>query len=235
MSYHERPVPGVAAVACVWGQTDPARAGAPTRVVPDGCVDLVWSGTTGEIRVAGPDTGPVIEANDHYAGVRFRPGMATCALGVPVDALRDGRVPLTELWGDAGARIAERVTAAADPRAALLRATAVRLRAGPPADPLVDGVVAAMTSGSPAGSPPGVTALADRLGLSERQLRRRCHAAFGYGPKILYRVLRFQRALGMARGGMEFAGVAYAAGYADQAHLARDVRELAGVPLSRLV
>ena len=31
------------------------------------------------------------------------------------------------------------------------------------------------------------------IGLSLRQLRRRCHAAVGYGPKTLQRVLRFRR------------------------------------------
>src|SRR6516165_1592184 len=35
--------------------------------------------------------------------------------------------------------------------------------------------------------------VADDVGLSVRQLRRRCHAAAGYGPKTLQRVLRFQR------------------------------------------
>ena len=35
--------------------------------------------------------------------------------------------------------------------------------------------------------------VAAEVGLSLRQLRRRCHAAVGYGPKTLQRVLRFRR------------------------------------------
>ena len=63
------------------------------------------------------------------------------------------------------------------------------------------------------------------------RLHRRSLAAFGYGPKMLDRVLRLQRALGLARSGVPFATTAATAGYADQAHLSREVRSLAGVPL----
>ena len=72
------------------------------------------------------------------------------------------------------------------------------------------------------------------MGLNERRLHRRCLAAFGYGPKTLARILRMNRAVDLARAGTPFATVAVAAGYADQAHLARDVRALAGVPLGLL-
>jgi transcriptional regulator GlxA family with amidase domain len=48
-------------------------------------------------------------------------------------------------------------------------------------------------------------------------------------------VLRLQRALALARSGVSFAETAARAGFADQAHLARDVRELAGMPLGDLL
>jgi AraC-like DNA-binding protein len=80
-----------------------------------------------------------------------------------------------------------------------------------------------------------VGAVADALGWSERQLHRRSLAAFGYGLKVLQRVLRFDRAVRMARRGAGLADVAYAAGYADQAHLAREVRSLAGMPMTALL
>ncbi|WP_461029927.1 helix-turn-helix domain-containing protein, partial [Streptomyces sparsus] len=69
----------------------------------------------------------------------------------------------------------------------------------------------------------------------ERQLHRRAVRAFGYGPKTLARVLRLERALTLARAGLPFARVAADAGYADQAHLAREVKALAGVPLTTLL
>jgi AraC-like DNA-binding protein len=80
-----------------------------------------------------------------------------------------------------------------------------------------------------------VAALGDALGISERQLRRRFADAVGYGPKTLARVLRFQRFLALAAGDDpagsargDLAGLAYAAGYADQAHLTRECRQLSG-------
>jgi AraC-like DNA-binding protein len=92
-----------------------------------------------------------------------------------------------------------------------------------------DPVVRAVLSGG------DVATIADAVGLSERQLHRRCLTAFGYGPKTVHKVLRFQRALRLARKGIPLAEVAATAGYSDQPHLARDVRSLAGVPMSGLL
>ncbi|MGB8963584.1 MAG: hypothetical protein WCC38_16715 [Pseudonocardiaceae bacterium] len=56
-----------------------------------------------------------------------------------------------------------------------------------------------------------------------------------YGPSVIRRILRFQLALRLTGQGLPFATVAARAGYADQAHLAREVRALGGVPLGQLV
>ena len=58
---------------------------------------------------------------------------------------------------------------------------------------------------------------------------------FGYGPKTLARIFRLSGAIDLALSGLPFVDVAAESGYADQAHLARDVKEFAGVPLSQLV
>ncbi|MFC4016266.1 helix-turn-helix domain-containing protein [Nonomuraea purpurea] len=80
-----------------------------------------------------------------------------------------------------------------------------------------------------------VSEVAWDLGFSERQLHRRSLASFGYSPKTLQRIVRFQRALRIARTGVRLAEVAADAGYTDQAHLAHDVRRLSGMPMSRLL
>ncbi|MCD2114512.1 helix-turn-helix domain-containing protein [Rhodococcus rhodochrous] len=79
-----------------------------------------------------------------------------------------------------------------------------------------------------------VTEVAATLGWSDRTLRRRSARAYGYGPKMLSRVLRFRRAVARARAGDDFARVAADCGYSDQAHLAREVRALSGVTLGEL-
>jgi AraC-like DNA-binding protein len=60
-------------------------------------------------------------------------------------------------------------------------------------------------------------------------------AGFGYAPKTLQRIVRFQRALRLARSGVAAVDVAVAAGYADQAHLSHDVKRLSGVTLRHLL
>jgi AraC-like DNA-binding protein len=121
------------------------------------------------------------------------------------------------------------VNAAADPASGLEEAAlACAAHAGPP-DPLLRQVVAALAAGRP------VAATADELGIGARRLHRRSLAAVGYGPKTLARILRLRRALALARDGVPFADTAARAGYADQAHLARDVREFTGLPLGELL
>ncbi|MER9841163.1 AraC family transcriptional regulator [Mesorhizobium australicum] len=53
--------------------------------------------------------------------------------------------------------------------------------------------------------------------------------ATGIGPKTLSRIVRFNRALGLSRQQASgWADIAADCGYADQAHLAREFRDLAG-------
>jgi AraC-like DNA-binding protein len=236
--YRERPAPPGLGLACVWSQWVPGGDAEPhlQRVVPDACIDLIWSDWDGEVHVAGPDTGPFIAGippGGRLVGARFRPGLAAAVLGVPADALTDGRIPLRALWGGAAGALTDAmidtVTAGGDPAATLARAVADRRLVAGPVDSAAPALVSALSGDG------SVRAAAARLGLSERQLRRRSLAAFGYGPKTLQRILRFQRALALARDGTAPADAAYATGYADQAHLAHEVRELAGVPLTELL
>ena len=214
-------------VACTWERAVPPT-GAPgaARVLPDGCLDLVWRGD--ELFVAGPDSraflSPVVPG-ETIVGLRFRTGTAGRVLGLPASELRDARVPLDELWG---AELAERLGEAPDPaaRRALLDA-AVHQRMAEP-DPLV--LAAVRRLGSPGAK---IGELSDALGTSERQLLRRFNGAVGYGPKTLDRVLRFQRFLARARDG-DLARTAADLGYADQAHLTRECVRLSGLTPARL-
>lgn len=220
-------------VDCVWSRRAGAAADTPARIVPDGCVDIVWYRLDDALLVAGPDTRAHLAepSGGEIVGLRFRTGVASAGLGVPADALRDGRVALAQVWspGRAG-RLTERLAATAGPRQAQAVLTAAVLdgvRAAP--DPAAEVLVGLARSGLRVG------AMAEVVGLTERQLHRRCLAAFGYSAKVLTRVLRFDAAIRMARRGTGFAEVAHRCGYADQAHLSREVRALAGVPLAGLV
>ncbi|MGH3769133.1 MAG: DUF6597 domain-containing transcriptional factor [Pseudonocardiaceae bacterium] len=210
-------------VACLWrSETSTPRE---QRVLPDGCMDLIWM--DGAVHVAGPDTRAFLapmNPGEVIIGVRFRPGAAPGALGAPAHVLRDRRVRLDELWP--GTTLTEWIAQAPEPAAALVAVIASREREP---DRALGVVVTQLRAGS------GVATTANALGWTERTLHRRCRDAFGYGPSTLRRILRFRLAVRLARQGVPFAATAARAGYADQAHMARDVRELAGVPLSQLV
>ena len=75
-----------------------------------------------------------------------------------------------------------------------------------------------------------VDAMAASAGIGVRQLERQFLEAVGLSPKAFIRTTRLQRALRLLRGGEPPADVAEACGFADQAHLAREFRSVAGVP-----
>jgi AraC-like DNA-binding protein len=222
-------------VACVWAARP--TAGSPGLVLPDACIDVIWDGTA--LFVAGPDTGPVplrYQAGLVYAGVRFRPGRAPGFLGSPASDMLDCRVPLADLWGAAeAARLADVLASAPGPRAAALLledAIAARARDAWSPDPVVDGLVALLRAEPDARG--AVRTASTMLSVGERRLLRRCRAAVGYGPKTLDRVLRFQRAIRLATRSDSPGLLAVEAGYADQAHLTRECRRLAGITPSDL-
>jgi AraC-like DNA-binding protein len=216
-------------VACLWAsRPSETMAG---LVLPDACIDVIWDGSS--IFVAGPDTGPVPVPplpGQCFAGLRFRPGKAPAFLGVPASELLDSRVSLADLWGEAAAaRLAERLAAAGsleDAAGLLDDVIADRAITAPAADPMVEHLVGIFRKQQDAS---GVVQLASQaMSVGERRLHRHCSAAVGYGPKMLERVLRFQRARRIARDTCSLATVAALAGYADQAHLTRESRRLAG-------
>jgi len=223
----------VAVLECVWW----ARAAGEHRLVPDGCMDLLWlpgpSGR-GSAWLCGPDTHSwsfSLPPGTPIAGVRFRAGAAPSVFRVAADSLRDRRARVEDLLGARAERALldriEHVEAdAGSTRATVLEAWVTRRAgAGSAARDQTARIARSMREGATT-----VEALASRSGLSTRQLHRRFAASVGYGPAFYGRVARLQRFIRLAapRPSVGVAALAVYAGYADQAHLARDCRELAG-------
>jgi AraC-like DNA-binding protein len=238
MSYTEHLVRS-SLVCCTWEQTTDCAI--EHRVVPDACVDLIWTGD--RLTVAGPDTGPRLvrlAAGARLVGARLRPGTAGAVLGLPADELRDVSPDAVDVLGRDGVdRLVERLAAGIDPRGVLLAALTPPATqepypslsnelAGARPDPLVRAAIVALDR--PAAR---VAAVAAELGVSARQLQRRVSAAVGYGPKTLARVLRFRRLQALPEGPL--VERALEAGYADQAHMTAEVTALAGVPPVRFL
>jgi AraC-like DNA-binding protein len=73
-----------------------------------------------------------------------------------------------------------------------------------------------------------VEALAAVVGCSRRHLAAGFREQVGVSPKLLGRILRFQRAVALSGTGPGWAEIAQRCGYYDQAHLIRDFNQFAG-------
>lgn len=237
-------------VTCVWTQRGSTarpppsprcpeeRRAAVVSIVPDACTDILWTGS--ELRVAGPDTRPMVETLKQSAfvvGVRFHCGAGGSVLGAPLVSLCDARVDLRVLWADDAERLADALRGRSDAEALVLLQRAVLARRGrwSPVDPMINRLIDALHR-ERTDPELRMTRVARELGLSERQLQRRCVAAVGYAPKLLARILRMQRFRDALQRTPDAAlsTLAFELGFADQAHLSHESARLFGSSPSQL-
>ena len=229
--YNETPPPkGFSGrIACLWTQEIEGEGIYSHSVLPDGCVDIIWIGQSAPI-VAGPATRQItvnLPSHTHLTGIRFRPGWAARALGVPVDEIRNQDMLLDDLWQKDTAKITDHLFKSNTRRERLesVRNNLPALFADiPGADKTVRFCVRWLVD-HPTGQ---VGELARLIGLSERQLQRRFCAEIGYPPKMFQRIMRLQKLLDMASAKASLATLAMDAGFSDQAHMCREVRTLTG-------
>jgi AraC-like DNA-binding protein len=234
-SYVERvPTPALAGFASsVWIQ-QVGNGPVTQRHVPHGGAE-VWCVLGEAPRLLGPLTASTyqeISAGGTVVGVRLRPGVLGSLVGMPADELVDQDIAGTDIWRDL-AGLTDRLGEAATPWVALDRLQSFVAHSAGELDPLVSQAVWNLMPWQ--GS--GTAAVSALLSISERQLRRRCRAAVGLGPKELHRILRVQgfvarvQASIAQQGGsdVDLARWAVEAGYHDQAHLSRECRRLLGV------
>lgn len=246
---HRPGAPLTGAVVRAVGFEDPGPGGWTSREYPGATVPLIIDiGSGWEVRDPRDPAGGTARLRSFVAGVWDGPtdvataGPARCAqydldvraarriLGVPMSELANRAVALDDVLG-AGARdLAERLADVGDwpGRFALVDGVLARmLREAPPADPCVSW---ALDRISATGGRVRIGLLARDLGWSHRRLIARFRDQVGVAPKTVARVARLQGVLGWAgaaRG--DWARVAAACGYADQAHLVREVRALTGM------
>jgi AraC-like DNA-binding protein len=236
-------------VSCFWSLEGEVVGPAGTdRVIPDGCPELIWNLADRFLRqdrgcdwrrqeaemLVGQLTRPIRLVPGRVVSlvaVRFRPGALGSFLGgIPAVELTELDVRLGDAIGHRLAWIGERLHALPTPEAriaCLERALASDLARAAPVDPAVTAAVDWIVAGH---GTLRIEAVARRVGLSRRQLERRFLVAVGLTPKRLSRITRFQRLLTLlGRDDMSgWTGLAFRCGYYDQAHLARDFRDLAG-------
>jgi AraC-like DNA-binding protein len=228
-------------VDCAWMLTPDPGGVEEARVLPDGHTDLVLAiGTS--VKILGPACAVrLLPKTRGFVGLRFRLGAATPLIGIAIDELLDRSVPLSALWGISGHEIENEALAETHSKAAIAvleRALAARIANSQSLDRAVLNAVQRLryVPNTP------VRKLAADIGLSERQLLRRFEWQTGLSIRRLGRILRFQhlvdglrdmRRRGLAR--RDRAALAQDYGYADQAHLIRETRALAGVTPTELL
>jgi AraC-like DNA-binding protein len=163
--------------------------------------------------------------------VNLEPTALRRLTGIPGAELCERTVALEDLFGREAALLAERLHGLPDPAArfaALDRELLRRLGAARP-HPHPD-VERAWSLLRASGGRMPIEELARRLGCSRRHLARRFAQDVGASPKQAARLMRFEAARRRLREGGGLARIAAQCGYADQAHMAREFRELAGAP-----
>ncbi|MGH9805156.1 MAG: DUF6597 domain-containing transcriptional factor [Candidatus Acidiferrales bacterium] len=225
-------------VECFWSRA--GRAGASTaaghRVLPDGCLDIVFNfgdSAPWSAAVVGTMTRPLVVEpgrREDFLGVRFRPGKARAFLRPPADEFTDRAVRLADAWGRDGAELEERLAGMPALRArlgALENALLRRLAQAPAADTRLDAAVEVIARSRGAVS---VERLSGTVGWSRQHLARRFTSAVGVGPKLFCRVVRFRGLVESARAlKLGWAEAAAEYGYYDQAHLIAEFKEFAGL------
>jgi AraC-like DNA-binding protein len=207
------------------------NADAQTRILPDGCVDLVFEvagsawratayGSTTQVRELACTPGA------HYLGLRFQPGHSRHFLQACAGDLTNTQADAHDLVRFNLEPLAARVGTDAlfDTIDAELLA---RLRVAPPPTP--SAVDAMLNEIEATHGVLRIDALALRLATNPRRLQRQFLRTIGVSAKFYATVVRAGRALHcIAAGDAALADVAAEAGYADQSHMTRDFARLAG-------
>ena len=193
-----------------------ALGSAPSRDWPQGFASGLFAGPA---HVTSRGGAACVQVDLTPAGaVRLFGGAAAELAGAVVE------LDLLPVWGAAAralcARLAE--TAGWPARINLAEAfVAARLVHDPSRE------IAAVWRGLAAAQP--IAAIARDIGWSHRHMTARFRRETGIAPVTAARMLRFRRVRRLADAGVEgWAGIAAAAGFADQAHMVREFRRLSG-------
>ncbi|MDR1504298.1 MAG: helix-turn-helix domain-containing protein [Prevotella sp.] len=217
-----------------WSSTDFAEKEVKRRVLPDGCVDIIFSFHQQSLpHIVGTMT-TFLEVEYlgevRFIGIRFKPGGITAFTRVPVNEFTDSRVELfsTESVFDksfsediAWERSTTDILSFVDnyllsriPKLSLL-------------DERVDYAVSLIKQGK--GNIP-IPLIAEQACLSKRQFERRFLAGIGISPKAFSRIIKFKNTHHLLKSGanQSLFDLAVDCGYYDHAHLIKEFKRLSG-------
>jgi AraC-like DNA-binding protein len=169
----------------------------------------------------------------YQAGIELRltPLGARTIFGLPLSALAETVVQLRELLPRAQHSLSDRLASCSDwhARFAIVQAlVAERIRNGRPACEKTQWALAQIQA---AEGQVAVASLARELGCSRKHLAALFHDGVGFTPKAYAGIVRFERLIEQVKlgRGLGWAAAAARFGYADQAHLTREVKRYSGL------
>ncbi|MGN6564479.1 MAG: AraC family transcriptional regulator [Thermomicrobiales bacterium] len=163
-------------------------------------------------------------------GVKFRPGAFYPFVNAPISRYTDRVFPLAEVFGAAGAALDLAMRAAADDQAAISPMEAFLRQRSPERDEqvaLVNQIIALVVAER---AITRVDDIVSRFDLSKRTLQRLFSRYVGVSPKWVIMRYRLHEAAERLAGGevADWRELAFALGYADQAHFIKDFHAIVG-------
>lgn len=208
--------------------------GEPIRVCAPGASG--WSDQPEGFVAGMHDTYAVTETGGSQGGVQvdLTPVGAHLLLGIPMDELSQRVVTLEDMFGRGGTLLREAVAVAPDWAQRFAVVDEFLLTLLDHARSPVPSVTRALGRLRESGGTVPIGAIAAEIGCSQRHLISRFREQVGVTPKLLARILRFERVVAMVDGRTEmgWAEIAQVCGYYDQAHMIRDFNQFAGGPPS---
>ncbi|MBX6355272.1 MAG: helix-turn-helix domain-containing protein [Micromonosporaceae bacterium] len=175
----------------------------------------------GDLQVTGQGPGDCLQ-------IRLAPVVAAAVFGAPAE-LTGALVSLEDVWGRDARRAVDRLRAAASWEERFRISSQIlgrRLASRAPVDPEVAFAWRRMLASR---GRVRVDGLADEVGWSRKRLWSRFGSQVGITPKRAAQLVRFDHAAHLLAAGHAAASVAAESGYADQAHLHREVKTFTGL------
>lgn len=165
-------------------------------------------------------------------GIRFQPWGLSWFSDQPMSNLLDREVAPGEALGELAALLVQAVRTSSDDKSRVTNVDKCLI------DALGDrpGQAQSLDSLMPwvAGGARPEHAMAERLARSPRTVRRYWRELVGISARSYAKLMRVHRALALIEEGQPLATVALDSGFADQAHMARQIKEVTGLSPSRL-
>jgi AraC-like DNA-binding protein len=229
-------------VHSLWQLEDKASSNPECNSVPpDGCVEIIFN-LAEPFRRLHPNHRTELQPSSIFVGqmkhptriqptgrvslfgIRFQPYGASRFIDLPMNECCDQIVPLGEILNPIASEFEERIHLAASfsDRVRIAESMLLTLMKQESNSRIETAVEMIQNAAS-------VDQIASHLGVSSRQLVRDFQREVGLTPKLLARIVRFQKIFQAIQYTPDsWASIAFDCGYYDQAHLIRDFQEFAG-------